>query len=302
MLARIPMFNPGISVLSDTERLRASHHRAPRWATGRPDTGVVTRHLDVPTADGNLRVRIDEPVERRHGPLPLIVYVHGGAWIFSDMDTPDWLTTRLARRARVVVASVDYRLAPEHQFPAAVDDCYSALCWLAANADSLGADARLIAVMGDSAGGNLAAVLCLLARASGSPTIRHQTLICPALDLTLSSPSIDAESHHGFATRSQMEAVRQMYLGQADPADWRASPLQAADLRSLPAAHIIVAEHDTLRDDGIRYALRLRDSGVQAKLSIYAAMTHGFLALRFAPTMRRRALGDIVNDVTVALG
>ncbi|WP_419863595.1 alpha/beta hydrolase [Candidatus Poriferisodalis sp.] len=300
VLAGIPFFNPGISSMSDIAHLRARHDRAPRWATGRPASGVVNRHLRLPPPHTSLRVRVDEPTERCDGPLPLIVYVHGGAWMFSDMDTPEWLTTRVARQTPSIVASVEYRLAPEHPFPAAVEDCCHAFSWLAEHAEQLGADSRRIAVMGDSAGGNLAAVLCLMARAREWPPIRHQTLIYPALDLTLSSASIDSEADHGFATRAQLETVRRLYLGEADATDWRASPLHADLLKGLPAAHIIVAGHDPLRDDGIRYAKRLRDNNVRATLSTYATMTHGFLALRFAPTMRRRAVTAIVNEVAAA--
>ena len=265
LLARIPLFNPDVTAMTDADRRRARGHRPSRWATGRPDPTVTTRHVDIPCADSNLRVRLDEPARQPPEPLPLLVYVHGGAWIFCDMDTPEWLTTRLASATGAIVASIDYRLAPEHPFPAGLEDCCDALGWLTENASSLGADPERVAVIGDSAGGNLTAVMCLMARDSGWPSISHQTLIYPALDLTLASPSIDTEGHHGIVPRPEMEAVRRLYMGEADPADWRVSPLLAADLSGLPPAHIIVAEHDTLRDDGIRYAERLRACSVPAR-------------------------------------
>lgn len=301
VLARVRLFNPNLATVTNTELMRARHHRAPRWATGHPVIDVVTRHIEFPDDDEHWRLRIDEPIGPCSRPLPLLMYIHGGAWMFSDMDTPEWLTTRLASRMRVAVASLDYRLAPEHPFPAALDDCSDALRWLAHNAEAIGADPSRIAMMGDSAGGNLAAVMCLLARDRAGPEICHQTLIYPPLDLTLASPSIDSEGHHGIITRPQMEQIRRLYLNGADPADWRASPLLAENLAGLPPTHIIVADHDTLRDDGVRYAERLQDSGVAVRLSRYAAMTHGFLALRFAPAARRRALADIVNELRRAL-
>lgn len=220
--------------------------------------------------------------------------------MFGDMDTPEWLTTRLASATGTIVASIEYRLAPEHPFPAGLDDCWDALSWLAENAPSLDADPSRIAVMGDSAGGNLAAVLCLMTRDSGWPSITHQTLIYPALDLNFASPSIDTEGHHGIASRPQMEAVRTLYIGETDAADWRVSPICAENLQGLPPAHIVVAEHDTLRDDGIRYAERLRASDVPVKLSSCAGMAHGFLALRFTPSARRRALDGIVDELKKA--
>ena len=300
LLATLSPFNPDLATMTDADRRRARYHRQPRWATGRPDPGVSTKHVEVPCADPQLQVRIDEPAKRSSEPLPLLVYIHGGAWMFCDMDTPEWLTTRLASATGAVVASLDYRLAPEHRFPAGLEDCCDALSWLAENASSLGADTERLAVMGDSAGGNLAAVLCLMVRDSGWPSITHQTLIYPALDLTLASPSIDTEGHHGMASRPQMEAVRELYIGEVDAADWRVSPLYAENLVGLPPAHIVVAEHDTLRDDGIRYAERLRACEVPVRLSSYAGMAHGFLALRFTPSARRRALDDIVDELNKA--
>ena len=300
LLGRIPMLNPDHTTMTDANRERARRQRPSRWLSGRPDPDVHTRTVEVPSTGASVRIRIDEPAVPRSGPRPLLVYVHGGGWMFCDMNTPQWLTTRLASTTGAVVASIDYRLAPEHPFPAALDDCWTALVWLAEHAATLGADAELIAVMGDSAGGNLSAVLCLIARDRGRPSIIHQTLIYPALDLTWSSPSMDTEGHHRMLDRAQLDAVREAYIGSADAADWRISPLHADDLRGLPPAHIVVAEHDTLRDDGIRYAERLRAHGVPVRLGNYTGMAHGFLALSLTPTMRRQALADMAGELTTA--
>ena len=283
--------------MTDADRLRARGQRPPRLLSGRPHPKASTRHIDEPSAGARVRIRVDEPPTERAGPRPLAVYIHGGGWMFCDMNTPAWLTTRLAVATGAVVASIDYRLAPEHPFPAALDDCWTALNWVVDNASTLGADAERVALLGDSAGGNLSAILCLMARDSGELPIRHQTLIYPALDLTLSSPSIETEAHHGVLARPQIEVLYRAYLGAADPTDWRVSPLYADDLHGLPPAHILVCGHDTLRDDGIRYAERLRSHEVPVRLENYASMPHGFLALSLSPRVRRKALADIVDEL-----
>lgn len=300
LLARIPVLNPDYTTMTDAQRARARQRRPSRLLSGSPDPSVSTRYVAVPSTGTPVQVRIDEPARRRTSLRPVLVYIHGGGWMTCHMDTHEWLTTRLASKTGAVVASIDYRLAPESPFPAAVEDCWSALVWIAEQAPDLGADAGRLAVMGDSAGGNLSAVLCLKARAHGGPSICHQTLVYAALDLTWSSPSIDAEEHHRMLQRSQLDAVRTAYIGAADPTDWRISPLHAEDLSELPAAHILVAEHDPLRDDGIRYAERLRAHGVPVRLGNYTGMAHGFLALSLTPTIRRQALTDMIGELTAA--
>ena len=294
------MLNPDHTRITDADRERARRRRPSRLLSGRPDPNARTRTVDVPSTGASARIRVDEPAAPRGGLRPLIVYIHGGGWMFCDMNTPQWLTTRLASMTGAVVASINYRLAPEHPFPAALDDCWTVLDWLAKHAMTLGADAERIEVMGDSAGGNLSAVLCLMARDRGGPSISHQTLIYPALDLTWSSPSMDTEGHHRMLDRAQLDAVREAYIAGADATDWRISPLYADDLRGLPPAHIVVAEHDTLRDDGIRYAERLRAHDVAVRLGNYTRMAHGFLAMSLTPTMRRQALADIAGELETA--
>ncbi|MXZ95215.1 MAG: alpha/beta hydrolase [Acidimicrobiaceae bacterium] len=300
LLSRIPMFNPDHTTMTAADRARARRQRPPRLLLGWPDSNVSTRYMKVPSTNGRLRMRIDEPAVPRVGLRPLVVYVHGGGWMFGDLDTPEWLTTRLATGIGAVVVSIGYSLAPEHPFPAAVEDCWAALEWIAEHSSTLRADTQRVAIAGDSAGGNLAAVLCITARDRGGPPICHQTLICPALDLTWSSPSIDTEANHRIIPRQQLDAVRAAYIGAADPTDWRISPLHADDLRGMPAAHILVAEHDTLRDDGIRYAKRLRADSVPVRLSTYIGMAHGFLGLSLTPTIRRQALADVIGELTAA--
>ncbi|MCS7024228.1 MAG: alpha/beta hydrolase [Bryobacteraceae bacterium] len=213
-------------------------------------------------------------------PAPALVYFHGGGWVLCNLDTHDVMCRAIANRARAVVVSVDYRLAPEHRFPAAVEDCYEAACWVADHAAKLGIDDRRICVGGDSAGGNLAAVVCLRAREEQGPQFGGQILIYPVTDLA----SFDTPSYHEFGenhnlTRSLMEWFRNHYL--ADPQDAfhpYASPLRANDLSRLPPALVITAECDPLRDEAERYAERLREAGVAVTLRRYAGMIHPFFS------------------------
>lgn len=300
LLGRIPWFNPDHTKMTAADRERARRRRPSLLLTGRPDRGVATRFVDESRLGERVRIRVDEPVTPATSIRPLIVYIHGGAWMFGDMNSPAWLTTHLASAADAVVVSIEYRLAPEYAFPAGLTDCWTTLNWIVDHALALGADAERLAIMGDSAGGNLSAVLCLMARDHGGPSISHQTLVYAPLDLSWASPSIDSEGRHRMLDRVQLDAVREGYIGEADPTDWRISPLHADDLRGLPPAHILVAEHDTLRDDGIRYAERLRAHGVPVRLDNYTGMAHAFLALSLFPTMRRQALADMVVELKAA--
>ena len=207
------------------------------------------------------------------------------------------LCSQVARNVGAVVVSVDYRLAPRHRFPAAVDDCYAAVLWAAENAGSLGADGPM-GIMGESAGGNLSAVTCLLARDRGGPAISHQVLIYPTTDMTEEAP---ATATTPFLTAPEMHAYRQHYLADADPRDTRLSPMLAEDHSKLPPALILVGEHDPLRDGGVRYAATLRAAGVPVRLTEYVGMPHGFLNFpglcRWAP----QALAEICAEQKSAL-
>jgi acetyl esterase/lipase len=194
------------------------------------------------------------------------------------------------------VVSVDYRLAPGHRFPAAVDDCYAALVWAAENAAGLEADGP-IGVMGESAGGNLSAVMCLLARDRGGPAISHQALLYPPTDLT-KEPAAKATL---FISEPEARAFRQHYLGDADPRDPRVSPLLAGDHSKLPPALIQVGEHDPLRDDGIRYAAALRAAGVPVRFTEYVGMPHGYLNFPGLCRSAPQALAELCAEQTAAL-
>jgi acetyl esterase len=230
-------------------------------------------------ADG-VPVRVYTPAGSASAPRPLVVYFHGGGFVFGDLRGGDWICGSVAKGVDAIVVSVDYRLAPRNPFPAGVNDCVAALKWAAAHAGELGADSARIGVMGESAGGNLAAVVALTARDVGGPAIRHQALLYPV------TGAIDSESRRVNAdafilTAADMAKFDELYAG--DRADWRVSPLKAASLAGLPPALIEVAGHDPLHDDGEQYAEALRAAGVEVQLIDYPAMPHGFLNFpRFA--------------------
>jgi acetyl esterase len=212
-------------------------------------------------------------------PLPLLVYFHGGGWTIGDLDTHDIVCRTLANRARCAVIAVDYRMGPEHRFPAAVEDSVAATRWVAAQAATLGVDAARIAVGGDSAGGNLAAVVAITLRDAGGPPLVFQALAYPATDQRMDSASHAKFGEGYLLTRDNMLWYRDNYLAPADYDDWRASPLRAADLARLPPAHIITAGYDPLLDEGRAYSERLLAAGVPVLYECFEGMAHGFLTM-----------------------
>lgn len=255
----------------------------------------------VPVGDGDVRVRVYHPRAAANGPRPLIVYFHGGGFVFGDLNQGDWIAGTAAARVGAVVVSVDYRLAPAHPFPAAVEDCYAVLEWAAERASELDADGP-IGVMGESAGGNLAAVMALLARDRGGPRIAHQALIYPATDMREEPFPPPGGRDLPVISYADMRAFRRHYLGDADPADPRVSPAAAEDHRGLPPALIQVAEHDPLRQDGLRYAGQLRDAGVPVRLTEYVGMPHGYLNFPGVCRSATQAMSEITAEQRAALG
>ena len=224
----------------------------------------------------NYAIRAYRPV--RDETLPALVYFHGGGWTIGDVDTHDTLCRQLAIGARCAVFSVEYRLGPEHPFPAAVEDCIAATRFVSDNADRL--KVRGIAVGGDSAGGNLAAVVALQARDAGGPALAFQLLVYPATDQRLGTASHERNAHGYLLERESIDFFRRCYLpDDKDHADWRASPLLAKDHGRLPPALVMTAGYDPLLDEGKAYAERLRAAGVEVAYREYADMVHGFLLM-----------------------
>ena len=267
-------------ILKAQQRL-AEHAKLTVGVTGSLAKGVSTENREI-SHDGELvPIRIYRSEDLPAGG-PVIVHFHGGGWSLGALDQSDWLCSQVCTGVGAVVVSVDYRLAPTHRFPLAVYDSMAALNWVAANADELGVDASRIGVMGDSAGGNLATVVCQLAREAGGPTIQHQALIYPATDLRTPEafdPSNPARADWPILSSASMVAFRDQYLGpDGDALDPMASPILAADLSGLPPALVQVAEYDPLRDDGIRYARALQEAGTPARLTEYVGMPHGYFS------------------------
>jgi acetyl esterase len=275
------------------------------FVLGKAVPGTVVGDRSIPGPGGDLPVRVYAPagvgVGAVSGPRPLIVYLHGGGFIFGGgLRMGNWVCSQVATNVGAVVVAVDYRLAPTHRFPAAVEDSYAALVWAAKNAAELGAEGR-IGVMGESAGGNLAAVISLLARDRGGPVISHQALSYPATNMTTHGKQAAAAATP-FLSPTEMLAYRGMYLGpDGDPADPMASPLLAPDHSKLPPALIQVAEHDPLRAEGISYAAALRAAGVPVRLTEYVGMPHGFLNFPGLSRSAPQALAELCAEQAVAL-
>ena len=266
---------------------------------GEPEPLPNVENRVIAGPDGTIPIRIYTPDAA--APRPGLVYFHGGGWVVCDLDTHDVICRAIARRAGAVVVSVDYRLAPEHKFPAAVIDCYAATCWVAENAAALGIDPGRLAVGGDSAGGNLAAVVSLQSRDESGPRIALQVMVYPVTNLA----SFDTGSYREFAdgyflTASEMEWFRNHYL--ARPEDARcshASPLLAHDLRGLPPALIITAECDPLRDEGEAYGRRLEEAGVTVRCTRYAGMIHPFFSFLGGVRQSHEAIAEVAAVIAL---
>ena len=234
-------------------------------------------------------------------PLPVVVYFHGGGFVIGDIASHDTTCQRLAAGVPALVVSVDYRLAPEHRFPAAVDDCEAATAWASAHSPEFGGDPSRLAVAGDSAGGNLAAVIARRARAGGGPSIAFQLLVYPVTDMTRSLPS-HTENGTGYLLDSDaMSWFLDNYLAKADRRHPDASPLFADDLSGLPPAFVLTAEFDPLRDEGEAYAERLRTAGVPVTTSRYDGMIHGFYGLDSIFDAAKKATAETVVALRDAL-
>jgi acetyl esterase len=258
-----------------------------------PELKSVTP-LAIPAPHGSIPARIYTPKTLRQtgGLAPCLVFFHGGGWVIGDLDSHDVVCRKLADEGELIVISVDYRLAPEHKFPAAIDDAIDATKWIAANATSLGIDASRLMVGGDSAGGNLAAVVAISARDGNGPAIAGQMLIYPAIDFAMTHPSHREPETSILLTHSVIRWFADHYLsGAADVHDWRASPVRATTLIGLPPAYVLTAGADPLRDEGDEYAHRLKQAGVSVTYRHFPGQFHGFFTM-----------GKLLQQANVAAG
>ena len=250
--------------------------------------------LAIPSPTGPIPARLYTPVRLRktNGLAPVLVFFHGGGWVIGNLDSHDVVCRKLADEGQLIVISVDYRLAPEHKFPAAVDDAIASTKWIAENARQFGIDASRLMVGGDSAGGNLAAVVAISARDGDGPDIAGQVLIYPASDFAMMHPSHREPETSILLTHSVIPWFRDHYLnGAADVHDWRASPARATTLIGLPPAYVLTAGADPLRDEGDEYARRLKEAGVAVTHRTFPGQFHGFFTM-----------GKLLQQANVAAG
>jgi len=281
---------------------RAAHEERSRALDLDPDPVARVSDHAIPGPAGALAARayLDAPDDE---PRPVVLWLHGGGHTIGSIDSYDAVCRRLARLSGCLVVSLDYRLAPEHRFPAALEDAWAALEWLAANARGLGGDPGRIAVAGDSAGGNLAAVCALLARDRGLDALRAQLLVYPAVAARASYPSHEQFADGYLLTAEAIRWFQGNYLGDdGDRDDWRFAPLAAPDHSALAPALVIVAGHDPLRDEGIAYVERLQAAGTRAALINHEGMIHAFWslggALREAARSMERAASFLRDELT----
>ena len=260
---------------------------------GEPEPVGEVTDLTIAGPGGELPLRLYRPASGR--PRPALLYFFGGGWVLGTIDTADGVSRSLANSSGALVVVPGYRLAPEHPFPAAIDDCYAALRWVAGHAAEIGADPARLAVGGDSAGGNLAAAVALRARADG-PALAGQLLVYPNTDQLADDESMRAADDPYLFNRRSVAWYRQHYLASpADAANPLASPLRAESLAGLPPALVITAEYDPLRDQGEAYARRLADDGVPVELRRYQGMVHGFFTMAGTVAASRAAIAQAAS-------
>lgn len=233
----------------------------------------------IPGPHGDIPVRVYTPLNGS-GPLPCLVYFHGGGWVIGDLETTNAICRTLAAEAGCVVVSVDYRLSPEHKYPVPFDDCYAATTWVADNGSEIGVDSSKIAVGGDSAGGNLAAAVALRARDEAGPSLAMQLLVYPVTDHSFGTDSYKSNGENYLLTKDMMTWFWDHYLASESEGDLAyVSPLRADDLSNLPPATVFTAEFDPLRDEGEAYAKRLKDAGIAVSQKRFDGQIHAFFTM-----------------------
>ncbi|MFC3676928.1 alpha/beta hydrolase [Ferrovibrio xuzhouensis] len=295
---------PDFSTMSPAEARKLYKQTRAAVTPEAPEMSEID-NLAAPGPAGPIPLRYYRPAgAAKKDALPVLVFFHGGGWVIGDLDTHDVVCRLLANEGRCAVVSVDYRMGPEAKFPAAVDDALAAVEWVASEAKALRIDPARLAVGGDSAGGNLAAVVSLLARdAKNTPKIAYQLLIYPATDMHMGTASHDSFGEGHLLTRAAMDWFQAQYLtGPKDRDDWRASPLLAKNLKGLPPAYVLVGGHDPLRDEGEAYAMAMKKAGVPVVFREFAGQVHGFVLLGRAIPQAGQAIAEMGTALKLAFG
>jgi len=272
---------------------------------GEPEPVGRIEDRTVPGPAGPIGVRVYAPAitTSTPSPLPILAFFHGGGWVTGDIDTHDSACRGLANRAGCLVVAVDFRCAPEHRFPAALEDSWATVEWLGREGARLGGDAGRLAVIGDSAGGNLAAAVAVRARDRGGPKIAAQLLVYPVLEYDLETPSYVAKATGFGLTRDSMRWYWEQYLGEdGDGFSPEASPLRTGDLAGLPPALVLTCEHDPLHDEGVAYARRLAEAGVPVEQIDEPGMIHGYFRMPAAIGRARKSWDDCARFVRREFG
>jgi len=299
MLDQIPLLSDEIVLALAPPMLREAMAAMP-GSVGPVEEVARVESRTLPGPAGEIPVRIYAPSDARS--LPALVYFHGGGFVIGSLDTHDGTCRSLANAIGCAVVSVDYRLAPEHKFPAGPEDCYAATRWVAEKGAEIGVDTARVAVGGDSAGGNLAAVVALMARDRHGPALRHQLLIYPVANHDYATASYEENKQGYLLSREMMRWFWNHYLARPeDGENPYASPLRAASLAGLPPAHVITAEYDPLRDEGEALAARLLRDGVPTTQVRYDGMIHGFFSMTQMLDMAKRAVAEAATAVRASL-
>ena len=273
---------------------RTAHPPCPEIEVGNTEDKLI------PVTDGEISIRIYTP--EGDGPFPLILMFHGGGWVIGDLDTADLQSRKVCIGVQAVVVSVDYRLAPEHKFPTAADDCYAALEYAVGHARELNGDSERVALVGDSAGGNLAAAVSLKARDSDGPRLRCQLLVYPVTDGTrFDTPSYKDNADGYMLTAKTMRWFWDQYTSEEDRRNPLASPLVASNLQNLPSTTIMTAEFDPLRDEGEAYGRRLQEAGISCEVIRYDGFIHGFFANSIIIPSTEKAMNDACQILKASL-
>ncbi|HEX3323693.1 MAG TPA: alpha/beta hydrolase [Solirubrobacterales bacterium] len=285
------------------EQARAENLAGVPVVCGPPPPMARVEDMAIPGPAGEIPARLYVALGAPRPPQPLLVYYHGGGWVIGDLETHDGLCRFLAEHSGCRVLSIDYRLAPEHPFPAAVEDAAAAFAWAAAHAAELGADPARVAVVGDSAGGNLSAGVCLQARNAGGAQPAMQLLLYPATDVVGEQASRNTFAEGFLLTRNDMQWFEDHYLPEGCEADDpRASMMRARDVSGLPPAYVATAGFDPLRDEGEIYAARMRGAGVRVVLQRHPGLIHGFANLTAICPSARAAMFEVAGALRMGLG